>query len=349
MAKFDVVVPCYNYGRFLTDCVRSVLDQSVADVRILIIDDASSDSSVEIARGLADTDSRVRVVAHASNKGHIATYNEGIDWANGDYFLLLSADDLLAPGALERAAKIMDSCPEVGLTFGECLVWRRDTPRPFVNFVQDLRWTKQDLVAEMCRTASDFVATATAIARTTVQKAVGGYRPSLPHSGDLEMWLRFGAHAEVAKIEAVQAIYRKHDSAMSNAYLAEMLAEYGQRKAAFDSFFETCRDRRPDISLLQRQVAHLARRSGLRHRDQLYPTGAHRKRLDASALGHEPRLANALPSTGLAASADAWAGGTPKTPVLDGQVEGATAKGVAEVSRHSRFTRGQGAPEIGYD
>lgn len=256
MAKFDVVVPCYNYGRFLTDCVRSVLDQSVADVRILIIDDASSDSSVEIARGLADRDSRVRVVAHASNKGHIATYNEGIDWANGDYFLLLSADDLLAPRALERAAKIMDSCPEVGLTFGECLVWRRDTPRPFVNFVQDLRWTKQDLVAEMCRTASDFVATATAIARTTVQKAVGGYRPSLPHSGDLEMWLRFGAHAEVAKIEAVQAIYRKHDSAMSNAYLAEMLAEYGQRKAAFDSFFETCRDRRPDISLLQRQVAH---------------------------------------------------------------------------------------------
>ncbi|MET4360861.1 hypothetical protein ABIB06_001437 [Bradyrhizobium sp. LB8.2] len=256
MAKLDVVVPCYNYGRFLTDCVRSVLDQSIADVRILIIDDASSDSSVEIARGLADRDSRVRVVAHASNKGHIATYNEGIEWADSDYFLLLSADDLLVPGAFERAAKIMDSCPAVGLTYGECLVWRRDTPRPFVKSVQDLRWTKQDVVADMCRTASDFVATATAIARTTVQKAVGGYRSSLPHSGDLEMWLRFGVHAEVAKIEAVQAIYRKHDSAMSNAYLAEMLTEYGQRKAAFDSFFETCRDRRRDIPLLQRQTAH---------------------------------------------------------------------------------------------
>ena len=149
----------------------------------------------------------------------------------------------------------MDSCPEVGLTYGECPVWRRDTPRPVVSPVQELRWTRQDLVADMCRTGSCFVAVATAIARTSVQKAVGGYRPSLPHSGDLEMWLRFGAHTEVARIDAVQGIYRKHDSAMSNAYLAEMMAEYGQRKAAFDSFFETCRDLRRDIPLLQRQVA----------------------------------------------------------------------------------------------
>ncbi|WP_061027635.1 glycosyltransferase [Bradyrhizobium sp. CCH5-F6] len=255
MAKFDIVVPCHNYGRFLTDCVRSVLYQSISDVRVLIIDDASSDSSVEIARGLAASDSRVQVVAHAANKGHIATYNEGIAWADSDYFLLLSADDLLVPGALERAAEVMDSCPEVGLTYGECPVWRRDTPRPVVSPVQELRWTRQDLVADMCRTGSCFVAVATAIARTSVQKAVGGYRPSLPHSGDLEMWLRFGAHTEVARIDAVQGIYRKHDSAMSNAYLAEMMAEYGQRKAAFDSFFETCRDLRRDIPLLQRQVA----------------------------------------------------------------------------------------------
>jgi glycosyltransferase involved in cell wall biosynthesis len=255
MAKFDVVVPCYNYGRFLTDCVRSILDQSVPDVRILIIDDASSDSSVDIARRLVDSDSRVQLIAHSTNKGHIATYNEGIEWAASDYFLLLSADDLLAPGAFERAANVMDAHPEIGLTYGECPVWLRDRPRPVIDPVQGLRWTKQDLVADMCRTASDFVATATAIARTSVQKTVGGYRPSLPHSGDLEMWLRFGAHAEVARIDAVQAIYRKHATAMSNAYLAEMLSEYTQRKAAFDSFFETCGDIRRDRPLLQRQVA----------------------------------------------------------------------------------------------
>ena len=256
MAKVDVVVPCYNYGRFLTDCVRSVLDQSIRDVRVLIIDDASSDSSVEIANRLAAGDPRVQVVAHASNKGHIATYNEGIEWAESDYFLLLSADDFLTPGALERATAVMDSHPEVGLTYGEAVVWHRDRPRPEIEPDPTWLWSKQDLVADLCRTASDFIATPTAIARTSVQKTVGGYRPSLPHSGDLEMWLRFGAYGEVVRIDAVQAIYRKHSSAMSNSYLAEMLSEYRQRKAAFDSFFETCGSGVKNLALLKQEVSH---------------------------------------------------------------------------------------------
>ena len=49
MAKVDIVVPCYNYGRFLAACVASVLNQSIADLRVLIIDDASTDNSVSVA------------------------------------------------------------------------------------------------------------------------------------------------------------------------------------------------------------------------------------------------------------------------------------------------------------
>src|ERR1700754_1240130 len=117
MAKVDILVPCYNYGRFLDGCVRSVLDQSVRDVRVLIIDDASSDDSLAAAEKLDDADHRVSVVAHAQNKGHIQTYNEGIDWADSDYFLLLSADDLLVQGALARATAIMDENQDIGLTY----------------------------------------------------------------------------------------------------------------------------------------------------------------------------------------------------------------------------------------
>src|SRR5258708_7132537 len=99
MAKVDVVVPCYNYGRFLRSCVGSVLEQSVRDLRVLIIDDASTDDSLSVARKLASDDPRVSVIAHSRNQGHISTYNEGIAWASAGYFLLLSADDLLVVGA----------------------------------------------------------------------------------------------------------------------------------------------------------------------------------------------------------------------------------------------------------
>ena len=243
MAKVDIVVPCYNYGRFLDACVRSILKQSVSNFRVLIIDDASSDNSLLVAKKLARDDSRVSVVAHQQNKGHISTYNEGIAWASSDYFLLLSADDLLVDGALERAVEIMDRNPSVVLTHGECVNWYDDSPIPTIELKQDYTWTSQDLLKEMCTTATNFVPTPTAIARTSTQKAIGGYRASLPHSGDMEMWLRFAASGSVAHINAVQAIYRKHSAAMSNAYFAEIISDYRQVQLAFDSFFDEYGDR----------------------------------------------------------------------------------------------------------
>jgi hypothetical protein len=257
MTKIDVVVPCYNYGRFLTSCVASILDQSVRDLRILIIDDASTDNSLSVARELAENDPRVSVVAHSQNKGHIGTYNEGIAWASADYFLLLSADDFLVPGALERAIAIMDENPDVGLTHGEGIVWYDDQPLPAVATQQTFTWARHDLISEICATGINLVATPTAIGRMTIQKTVGGYKESLSHSGDMEMWLRFAAHGAVARIDAAQAIYRRHSSAMSNAYFARMASDYRQRQQAFESFFHECDHRLANSGVLRAQATRV--------------------------------------------------------------------------------------------
>ena len=100
MTSVSVVIPCYKYGHFLEEAVTSVLDdQQGVDVRVLIIDDASPDDSAEVASKIAARDSRVEVAVHATNKGNIATFNEGLlEWADGDYSVLMSADDQLAPG-----------------------------------------------------------------------------------------------------------------------------------------------------------------------------------------------------------------------------------------------------------
>ena len=115
----DVVIPCYNYGRYLKTSVNSVLSQVGVEVRVLVIDDASSDDSEAIAGKLASAESRVTFRKHAVNKGHIATYNEGlIDWSEADHTVLLSADDMLAPGSLSRAVAIMDADEIVVLDAG---------------------------------------------------------------------------------------------------------------------------------------------------------------------------------------------------------------------------------------
>jgi glycosyltransferase involved in cell wall biosynthesis len=239
MHPFDIVVPCHNYGRYLMECVKSILVQDGCSVRILIIDDASSDGSVDVAQDLAARDPRIELIAHADNKGHIATYNEGIAWARQKYFLLLSADDVLAPGALKRAADLLETNAGVAFVCGKANEFRGDIP-PSALVDSTPSWVVpgRRFIADICANPINPVATATAVVRTSVQKRVGYYKDELPHAGDLEMWLRCAACGDVGKIEVVQAYRRLHDSNLSALYAADgMMFDFIQRYDAFRLFF----------------------------------------------------------------------------------------------------------------
>ena len=239
MSQVDVVIPCYNYAHFLRTCVESVLYQSGVDVRVLIIDDASPDNTPEVCRELVAQDSRVEFRRHSQNLGHVRTYNEGIEWARGEYMLLLSADDVLIEGSLKRAADLMDSHPEVALTYGKQIQFQSSEPLPEVPLIScPEHWeimTSQQFIEHACKLVSNFVPTPTAIVRAKMQKKLGGYRMELPHTCDIEMWLRFGAHASVGVVNAYQAYYRKHSANMSLSYLG--VKDYRQLKAAFETLF----------------------------------------------------------------------------------------------------------------
>jgi len=225
MSSVDVVVPCYNYARYLDRCVGSVLNQPGVDVRVLIIDDTSKDDSEAVGRRLAAADPRVEYRRHEVNKGHIATYNEGLlGWATADYCLLLSADDALAPGALARAAQVLDRHPEVGLAYGTALIMTDDSTvqAPADADSSDYRILSPHQFLKRCFERGNPVPTPTAITRTRLQHQLGGYRADLPHAGDMEMWMRFAAHAPVAALRSVQAYYRMHSANMSNFYFSRI-------------------------------------------------------------------------------------------------------------------------------
>jgi glycosyltransferase involved in cell wall biosynthesis len=251
MSSVDVFVPCYRYGHFLRECVGSVLTQTDVKVRVLVIDDASPDNTAEVGTDLARGDSRVTFVRHQANRGHIATYNEGLDWVSADYLLLLSADDYLLPGALAQSVRVMDAHPEVGFTFSKPLYSAEGpdsrSPDRTVPFGAEPRFgilTGLDFIKLVARRrATNIVPTPTAVVRTAVQKRVGGYRPELPHTGDLEMWLRLAAHASVGMIDSYQAVFRQHGANMQRGYLDNdwQLPDLKQRKAAFDHFIQSCR------------------------------------------------------------------------------------------------------------
>jgi hypothetical protein len=256
MNSVDVIVPCYRYGHFLRECVDSVRAQSGLDVRVLIIDDASPDNTAEVASDLMREDSRVTFLRHTRNKGHVDTYNEGIEWASADYMLILSADDYLLPGALIRSTSLLDAHPEVGFTFGRAIVLNEDGTIKQTDCILDkANWCiLSGLDFIQLSGSRNLVPTPTALIRTELQKRLGGYRRELPHAGDMEMWLRMAVHASVGVLGASQAVYRRHAVNMSLVYRAHgLLGDLQQRKTALDCFFQTCGHALPDAQLLHRR------------------------------------------------------------------------------------------------
>src|SRR6516225_6045108 len=107
------VVPCYNLGHFLGDCVSSILSQSYEDFEVLIMDDCSPDATAEVARSFKDP--RVVHIYNNVNLGHLKNYNKGIMLARGSYIWLISADDRLRrSNALKRYIDFMHHSPQVG-------------------------------------------------------------------------------------------------------------------------------------------------------------------------------------------------------------------------------------------
>ena len=266
MTSVSVVIPCYRYGHFLEEAVTSVLDdQEGVDVRVLIIDDASPDDSADTAKKIAARDPRVEVVVHETNRGHIATYNEGLlEWADGDYSVMMSADDKLTPGALRRARDLLDAHPEVGFVYGHPLWFWEDKPVPTPR--TRLRgwsvWPGQWWLERRLRQGENCITSPEVVVRTSLQKRVGGYDPRLPHSGDQEMWMRLAAHADVGFLRGVdQAFYRVHGRNMRTTFSA--LMDLRQKRLAFEVSFDLFGERLSDAKGLSDGVHRRLSREAL--------------------------------------------------------------------------------------
>jgi glycosyltransferase involved in cell wall biosynthesis len=258
MSSVSVVIPCYKYGHFLEEAVTSVLDdQEGVDVRVLIIDDASPDDSADVARKIAARDSRVEMIAHEINKGNIATYNEGLlEWADGDYCLLMSADDRATPGALRRARDLLDAHPSVGFAYGRSLWVADGAPLPTARTRARgwSVWPGQRWLERRFRQAENPITSPEIVVRTSLQKRVGGYDPQLPKAADMEMYMRLAAHADVGFIRgADQAYYRVHEQNMSKAVTA--LMDLRQRRSVLEVVLDRYGERLPDVKRLS-DIAH---------------------------------------------------------------------------------------------
>jgi glycosyltransferase involved in cell wall biosynthesis len=104
-AQVSVIIPVYNTGAFLRECLESVLGQTLTQIEVIVINDASTDDCAAILDDYARTDPRVTVVHNARNRGVSAARNRGIGLATGAYIGFVDSDDVVCTGDVSGAAE----------------------------------------------------------------------------------------------------------------------------------------------------------------------------------------------------------------------------------------------------
>lgn len=112
----SVIITAYNYGRFLKQTISSVLNQEVESLEILVLDNASTDDTLEVMKDFV-SDFRVRYTRNRRNIGASSNTHNGIWIAKGRYLVMLMADDFMNPGHIARILPIMKSNPQVAVGY----------------------------------------------------------------------------------------------------------------------------------------------------------------------------------------------------------------------------------------
>lgn len=103
----SVITPNYNCGRFLAQTIKSVIAQSYTDWELFIVDDCSTDNSLQIAEKYAAKDSRIKIIRQAENQGAAVARNTAISLAQGEFIAFLDSDDIWLPQKLEKQISFM--------------------------------------------------------------------------------------------------------------------------------------------------------------------------------------------------------------------------------------------------
>jgi glycosyltransferase involved in cell wall biosynthesis len=202
------VVPCYNYGRFLGDCLRSIFTQQNApELEVLVVDDASTDNTAEVLRAFADP--RLRVITHAKNRGHIASINEAFGEARGELIARIDADDRYRPHFLSLALAKLRACPSVGLVYGDAAFIDTDgaflAERSHALHVGDFRGNELEPLL-----LQNYICCPTVIARRRAWDEVLPIPPEVVFEDDWYCSLRIARKWEFYYIDQVLADYRIH-------------------------------------------------------------------------------------------------------------------------------------------
>jgi glycosyltransferase involved in cell wall biosynthesis len=216
-------MPVYNGEKHLREAVDSMLAQSFPDFELVIVNDGSTDRSVEIIEGYDDP--RIRLIENSLGKGVVGARNTGIANANGEYVAMMDCDDIACPTRLEEQVAFLDDHPDFGMigAWSEMIDEGIRVAGNFMSCSASPEAIPSLLLFNNCFTQSTVVIRKTALPEV-------GYR-FYPGAEDYDLWVRIAQRAKVWNLQKVLVKYRVHTSSISfenaaniNTYVREIIS-----------------------------------------------------------------------------------------------------------------------------
>jgi glycosyltransferase involved in cell wall biosynthesis len=219
----SVIIPAYNYGRFVRRTIESVQAQSYADWECIVVDDGSTDDTEEVVTPLLQADRRIKFVKQ-KNAGLAAARNAGLAKSAGEYLQFLDADDLIEANKLEHQVNFLEQHPEVDIVFGEARYFRsgHEDERRFSQYDEDLPWVGQvsgtggSVLLRLL--ANNLMVVSGPLLRRSVIDDVGLFEGVVKGIEDWDYWVRCAAAGKIFHYddaEGARTLIRFHDNSMS--------------------------------------------------------------------------------------------------------------------------------------
>ena len=209
----SVLLPVYNGSKYLLEAIQSVLSQTYKHFELIVVDDGSTDSSLEILSEIAKRDERVRVLTSSENCGIVSALNRALSVAKGTFIMRMDSDDICTPQRLEWQVQYLMTHPDISVLGGyvemfsssdssSTKIVRHPTNPALLHFSMFLYCT---------------IVHPSVLMRISVLRKFNGYRSSHNHVEDYDLWLRMlqSPSIRMTNLPRVVLRLRKHEHNIS--------------------------------------------------------------------------------------------------------------------------------------
>lgn len=203
MPRVTVVIPTYNYARYVGNAVKSVLEQDYPNLEILVVDDGSTDETKTVLQPYLPW---IKYL-YKQNGGTATALNLGIEQASGQYVCWLSSDDVFLPGKVAKQVNLMEGDSGLGFSYTSYMVIDEFGNKQYEvhsPFYLDSKLMVSKLLAGC------FINGSSVMMRRTALKQVGLFDPTVATAHDYDLWFRLLRHYRCAVLDEVLLAYRWH-------------------------------------------------------------------------------------------------------------------------------------------